>query len=82
MQSDREIIFQKLVEISKEQMTVNPEDIKEDMLILKDCGLDSLSITFLILNIEKTFNFEFKEEDLPNIETVGDLISLIARNTA
>jgi len=73
----REEIFGQLRVIAASNMKVPAEEIREEMSILRDLGLDSLSIADLIISTEERFHFEFQEEDLHGLGTVGSLLDVI-----
>ena len=73
----REEIFGQLKAIAAGNVKVPVEEIREEMNILQDLGLDSLSIADLIINTEERFHFEFQEEDLQGLGTVGKLLDVI-----
>lgn len=74
---NREQVFNRLKEIATSQVKIPVERINEEMIIFQDLGLDSLSIADLILRVEECFGFEFQEEDLGRLKTVGDLLDVI-----
>ncbi len=74
---NREQVFDRLKEIATSQVKIPAENIREEMIIFQDLGLDSLSIADLILRVEECFGFEFQEEDLGRLKTVGDLLDVI-----
>lgn len=78
----REEIFGALKAIAAVNVRVPVEEIREEMSILEDLGLDSLSIADLILSTEERFGFEFEEDDLHALRSVGNLLDVIqARHT-
>lgn len=44
---------------------------------LNDLGLDSLDIVEYLLDLEEKYHVEFPSEDMENLKTVGDVISLV-----
>ena len=52
--------------------------INEDSQLVRDVGLDSLTILLLSLAIENKFNFKF--EGNPKFTTVGEVMSYIEAN--
>ena len=51
--------------------------IKEDSVILKDLGLNSIGLLYLIVEIQKHFNIDISKIDFTKIITVKDLIDYI-----
>jgi len=76
---EREKIFDVMKEILK---LIKPSadftNINEDSQLVRDVGLDSLTIMLLSLAIENKFGFKF--EGNPKFNTVGEVIDFISAN--
>lgn len=48
-----------------------------DTRFIEDLGADSLDIVEFMLRLEEEFDFEINEQDLVNIQTVGDVVTYI-----
>ncbi len=76
----REAIFEKLKEIL---LLIKPSmdfsSVNEDSQLVRDVGLDSLTIMLLSLGVEKEFGFQF--EGSPKFNTVGEVIDYIGSHT-
>ena len=76
---EREKIFDELKEILKLiKPSADFSTINEDSQLVRDVGLDSLTILLLSLAIENKFAFKF--EGNPKFNTVGDVIDYISSN--
>ena len=53
--------------------------VNEDSQLVRDLGLDSLTILLLSLAMENKFGFKF--EGQPRFETVGEVIDYVASHT-
>ena len=77
---EREKIFEELTEILK---VIKPNadfaKINEDSQLVRDAGLDSLTILLLSLAIENKFGFKF--EGNPKFTTVGEVIDFISTHS-
>ena len=77
---EREKIFDVMKEILK---LIKPSadftNINEDSQLVRDVGLDSLTIMLLSLAIENKFGFKF--DGNPKFTTVGEVIDFISANT-
>ena len=77
---EREKIFEELTEILK---VIKPNadfaKINEDSQLVRDVGLDSLTILLLSLAIENKFGFKF--EGNPKFTTVREVLDYIGANT-
>jgi len=76
---EREKIFDELKEILK---IIKPSadftNINDDSQLVRDVGLDSLTILLLSLAIENKFGFKF--DGNPKFATVGEVIDYIKAN--
>ena len=50
--------------------------------IVEDLGAESADIVNIIAAVEDRSSLVIAEEDIPGINTVGDLVSLVSRETA
>ena len=77
---ERENIFNELKEILKLiKPSADFSTINDDSQLVRDVGLDSLTILLLSLAIENKFGFKF--EGNPKFTTVGEVIDFINSNT-
>ena len=78
---NREEIFEGLKEIlAKIRPTTDLSLIDEDSQLVRDAGLDSLTILLLSLAVENKFGFKF--EGTPKFSTVGEVIDYISSHTS
>ena len=74
---ERETIFNELkgiLTLIKPSMDLS--SITEDSQLVRDVGLDSLTILLLSLAVENKFGFKF--EGTPKFETVGEVIDYVS----
>ena len=75
----RETIFEGLKEILTQIKPFSDfSKIGEDSQLVRDVGLDSLTILLLSLAIENKYNFKF--EGNPRFTTVGEVMNYIEAN--
>jgi acyl carrier protein len=76
----RETIFEEMKEILKQiKPAADFNNINDDSQLVRDVGLDSLTILLLSLAIENKFGFKF--EGNPKFSTVGEVLDYISANT-
>ena len=69
------MIFEKLTELLSEQFSVEPDSITMDTAFVDDLGADSVDLVELSMALEEEFGVEeMGEDDITNINTVGDLV--------
>ena len=74
---EREHIFNELKEIFVQiKPSMDFSSINEDSQLVRDVGLDSLTILLLSLAAENKFGFKF--EGTPKFETVGEVIDYVS----
>ena len=80
MAMQREIIFEELKDILKQiKPSMDFSQINDDSQLVRDVGLDSLTILLLSLAIENKFQFKFVGN--PRFVTVGEVLNYIEANT-
>ena len=71
------MIFDKLVEIMMDHLSIQPQDITMDTSFKDDLAIDSLDLYDLVMALEEEFNIEMPQEKAAEIETVEDLIKIL-----
>ena len=71
------MIFDKLVEIMMDQLSVQPQDITMETSFKDDLALDSLDLYDLVMALEDEFNIEIPQERQEEIQNVEDLIRIL-----
>ncbi|WP_317423072.1 acyl carrier protein [uncultured Acidaminococcus sp.] len=69
--------FEKVKDITVDQLSVAPEDVKMDSTFIDDLGADSLDIVELIMAFEEEFNTEIPDDVAEKIRTVRDAVELL-----
>lgn len=69
--------FDKVKEITVEQLSVDEGEVSMDSTFIDDLGADSLDIVELIMAFEEEFNIEIPDETAEKIRTVRDAVELI-----
>lgn len=66
--------------IFEEEFELEPDQIKDDVLIFQDLGLDSLDIIDLVVALEKSFGVKVRSrESISSIRTVKDVYEFIIK---
>jgi acyl carrier protein len=74
-----ELIFEKLQELLAEKFPVDIDSITMDTSFVGDLGVDSLDLVELTMLVEEEFNIpEIPEEDLQELDTVGDVVEYLS----
>lgn len=75
-------ISSKVVEIIKDKLNVDAQDITPEASFASDLGADSLDTVELIMDFEKEFDLQIPDEDAEKISTVGDAIKYVEEHIA
>ena len=78
----KEEIFEKLKELVVDQLGVEEDEVTMEASMQDDLGADSLDLVDLVMSVEEEFGVKVADEDLENIQTVGDLVDYIEENKA
>lgn len=70
------MIRERLKELAIEHLDINPEEIDFNSKI-SDLDIDSIDLVDFIMVLEDEFSIEFSDEELDEIETLADIVSLI-----
>ncbi len=69
--------FAKVRDITVEQLSVAPEEVKMEAAFIDDLGADSLDIVELIMAFEEEFGVEIPDEKAEKIRTVEDAVKML-----
>ena len=67
-------------EIVASQLSVKPEDIKNDSNIAEELGADSLDLVEILMGLEDEFGISIPDEAIPEIKTINDVVAFIEKN--
>ena len=70
----------KVKQVISEVMHVELNELTDEMYFAEDLGTDSLDIIEMIVKFEKAFNINIPDEEIDNIQTVGQAITYIQNN--
>ncbi len=70
-------IFDDVKEVVVEQLSVSPDEVKEDSKFVEDLGADSLDVVELVMALEEKFDIEIPDDEAEKIQTVKDVIDYI-----
>ena len=67
--------------IIAKSLGINQDSIKDESNFINDLGADSLNIVEIVMEIEDEYGIEIPDEDVEELNTVGDLKNYIKDNT-
>lgn len=74
-------VLDKVKEIIASQLSVKPEEIKNDSNIAEELGADSLDLVEILMALEDEFGISIPDEAIPEIKTINDVVSFIQKNS-
>lgn len=69
--------FERVRWVISEELRMPKEDIKEDSQFVEDLNFDSLDHIEVVIGIEKEFDVEISDEEIDDVKSVKDLLSLL-----
>lgn len=66
-----------IAEILNEVADVEVSDVTDDKSFTDDLDVDSLSMVEVAMAAEEKFGVKIPDDELPNLKTVGDVVSYI-----
>ena len=71
--------FEKICEIIAKQLDIDPKSITMESNFAEDLHADSLDIVELVMDMEQEFDTEIPDEELPKVQTVGDILRYLKK---
>ena len=76
------MVLEQIIKMVAEQFIIDENEITADTSFVDDLGADSLDVVELTMAMEETFSLpDTPEDELTNIQTVGDLADYVSRAT-
>lgn len=75
----KDYILKRISEIIVDKLGVDDVEVTKDASFRDDLGADSLDTVELIMDFEKEFNIEIRDEDAERVTTVGDAVDELYR---
>ena len=72
-------MLDKIKNLIAEQLYIDASEINEESKFVDDLGADSLDIVQMLIAMEKEFGVSFEDEEITEIKTVRDAVSLIEK---
>ena len=70
----KEAIFERICFIIKEQLHKLELNITQTTTLHDDLGVDSITLTEFIINLEDEFHLEIPDEDVENMKCMGEMM--------
>ncbi|MBO3444209.1 MULTISPECIES: acyl carrier protein [Clostridia] len=73
-------MFNKVVEIIREQLSVEDKEITMETSLMKDLEADSLDAVEIIMALEDEFDVEIPDTEAEKFQSIGDIVKFIEAN--
>lgn len=71
------LVKDRVLQLIKEHLEVDPEKIVPEAHFIDDLGISSMDLWELVLIMEDEFNLEVPDDDLEKIQTIQDAIDYL-----
>ena len=69
----------KIRAVIAKQLDIPVENITAESKLIDDLKADSLDVVELIMDLEQEYGIEIPDDELPKIQTVGDILTFIEK---
>ena len=73
-------MFEKVKAILVEELQIDEADISLEAELSGDLGINSIELADLVMLCEDNFKVNIKDDDIPNLVTVGDVVAYLEKN--
>lgn len=73
-------MFERVVEIIKDQLSIEGREITMQTSLIKDLEADSLDAVEIVMALEDEFSVEIPDTDAEKFKTIGDIVEYIEAN--
>ena len=77
MAANQDEIIAGLAEIIEEVTGIEPSEVTMEKSFVDDLDIDSISMMTIVVNCEDKFGVKIPDEEVKNLETVGDAVNFI-----
>lgn len=74
--------FDKVKELMVSTLNCDEDKIKPEATIAEDLGIDSLDAVELVMALEEEYGIKIPDEELGNMEKVGDIVNCVDKYKA
>ncbi len=70
-------MFEKVKALLIEELSVSADDITMDAELVNDLGINSLELADLVFLCEEKFSIQIDDEQIKDLNTVGDVVNYL-----
>ncbi len=73
------MVFEKVRKMLADQLQIDPNTITLESRLFEDLHADSANVMIMVMDVEEAFNITVDDDVLPNIRTVGDIVTYLEK---
>lgn len=73
------MVFEKVCKMLADQLQIDPSTITMESRLFEDLHADSANVMIMVMDVEEAFNITVDDDVLPNIRTVGDIVTYLEK---
>ena len=70
---------EEVINLISKTLEIDKDDLNPETDLAHDLNVESIDLVDLITTFEDKYNFEIPDQDLKNLQTIGDIISYIEK---
>ena len=70
---------QEVIDLISETLEFDKDELKDDTDLARDLNVESIDLVDLVTAFEDKYNFEIPDQELKNLQTVGDIVSYVEK---
>lgn len=70
---------QEVIDLISETLEIDKDELKDDTDLARDLNVESIDLVDLVTAFEDKYNFEIPDQELKNLQTVGDIVKYVEK---
>lgn len=70
---------EEVVDLIADTLEIDKEALTDDTDLARDLNVESIDLVDLVTAFEDKYNFEIPDQELKNLQTVGDIVAFVEK---
>ena len=70
---------EEVVDLIADTLEIDKETLTDDTDLARDLNVESIDLVDLVTAFEDKYNFEIPDQELKNLQTVGDIVAFVEK---
>ena len=70
---------QEVIDLIANTLEIDKDELKDDTDLARDLNVESIDLVDLVTAFEDKYQFEIPDQELKNLQTVGDIVSYVEK---